>query len=173
MSDKQVRVTFEPSGPPVTVLPGAKALEAAAQAGLTVDTPCGGQGVCGKCLVKFVRGAGEPTAADAEHLGKDELAEGWRLACQATIAAASVIHVPETSLFGGHHQILAERQKTAAAEVMPSVRKVYVELGVPTLHDNDPDVIRLERKLGRIKVDLDLLRMLPAVCGRAASRARP
>ena len=161
MSDKQVRVTFEPSGRTVTVLPGTKVLEAAALAGLTVDTPCGGQGVCGKCLVKFVHGVGQPTAADAERLGEDELSQGWRLACQATIESASVIHVPETSLFGGRHQILAERQKTAATDVMPSVRKVYVEMPEPTLHSNDPDVIRLERKLGKIKVDLDLLKMLP------------
>ncbi len=161
MSDKQVRVTFEPSGRTVTVLPGTKVVEAAALAGLTVDTPCGGQGVCGKCLVKFVHGAGKPTAADVERLGEGELAQGWRLACQATVGAATVIHVPETSLFGGHHQILAERQKTAATDVMPSVRKVYVELPTPTLHSNDPDVTRLERKLGKIKVDLDLLKMLP------------
>ena len=159
MSD-QLRVTFEPSGRAVTVLSGTKVLEAAAQAGLTVDTPCGGQAVCGKCMVRVVRGAGKPTTVEAKRFSAVELGQGWRLACQVQIDSAAVIHVPETSLMGAHHQILVERQKTAAAEVMPAVRKVYVELTAPTLHDNDPDVVRLERKLGKIKLGLDMLRLL-------------
>ena len=42
MSEQQVRVTFEPSGRAVFVLAGTKMLEAAARAGMTLDTPTTG-----------------------------------------------------------------------------------------------------------------------------------
>ena len=40
----EISVTFQPSGRTVYVLPGTVLLEAAAQAGLAIQTPCGGAG---------------------------------------------------------------------------------------------------------------------------------
>ncbi|HDZ43289.1 MAG TPA: 2Fe-2S iron-sulfur cluster binding domain-containing protein, partial [Phycisphaerae bacterium] len=108
MPKQQVRVTFQPSGRTIVVLPHTTALEVAAQAGLTIQTPCGGSGTCGKCRVQFTSGACEPTASDGEQLSDDEIAAGWRLACQTSICEDCVIHVPESSLFASQHQILTE-----------------------------------------------------------------
>ena len=91
MPKQQVRVTFQPSGRTIVVLPRTTALEVAAQAGLTIQTPCGGSGTCGKCRVQFTSGACEPTAADSEQLSDDEIAAGWRLACQTSICQDCVI----------------------------------------------------------------------------------
>ena len=60
MSEQQFRITFQPSGRSVFVLPGTKIIEAAARAGLTINTPCGGAGTCGKCQVKITTGIEEP-----------------------------------------------------------------------------------------------------------------
>ncbi len=160
MSDKQLRVTFEPNGRTVYVLPGTKALEAAARAGLTIDTPCGGVGICGKCRIQVTKGESEPTSAELEHFDKKEISSGWRLACQTQIHKHSVIHVPDSSLFANQHQILVEAQKEKA-EVLPAVRKVYVELAQPSLDDCDPDLKRLENQIGNLKTDLNQLRELP------------
>ena len=162
MSDHQVRVTFEPQGRSVTVLPGTKIVEAAAQAGLTIDVPCGGQGLCGKCRVQITRSAREPGERERACLSASDLDQGWRLACQAPIPATTTIHVPETSLFGGQHQILAERQQGVAQDVNPAVRKLYVEMAPPTLAQCEADLTRLERHIGAAKVDLSLLRCLPS-----------
>lgn len=136
-------------------------LEAAARTGLTLDTPCGGEGTCGKCRVQIVRGACEPTPADEAMFTGSELGDGWRLACQTNICGECVVHVPDSSLFASYHQILAEAQGGRADDVQPAVRKIYVELASPTLDDNTPDLDRLERKVGRLKVGLDLLVRLP------------
>lgn len=46
-----------------------------------VDGICGGTGRCKKCGIRFVNGATEPDRLDEEAFTKDEIAEGWRLAC--------------------------------------------------------------------------------------------
>ena len=94
MSDEQVRVTFQPHGRAVFVLKGTKVLEAAARGGLILETPCGGQGTCGKCRLRLARGAGEPTGAEREALPAEDLRAGWRLACQSVVTEETVADVP-------------------------------------------------------------------------------
>ena len=74
-------VIFEPIGKRVTVPAGTSLVEDAQLAGLEINQPCGGQGRCGRCLVKVESGqvrrrsiarltaedrawAGKPAAAD-------------------------------------------------------------------------------------------------------------
>ena len=159
MSDGQVRVTFQPHGRAVFVLKGTKILEAASRCGLTIETPCGGLGTCGKCRVRLSRGACEPTAAERETLPAELLDAGWRLACQATVCQETVIDVPDSSLFAGRPQIVTDAD-TDDAEVLPAVRKVHVTLAEPSLEDDTPDLLRLQEATGAVKVDLDLLRGL-------------
>ncbi len=161
MSDQQVRVTFQPQGRSVTVMSGTKIVEAAARAGLTLETPCGGAGVCGKCRVQITSGAGEPSGHDRSKLTAAELEAGWRLSCQTAICRESIIHIPETSLFANQAQILTEAQKDRTS-VQSAVRKIYVELSEPTLEDHAADLQRLEKHVGEFKADLPLLRSLPA-----------
>ena len=163
MSDQQVRVTFEPHGRAVSVLSGTKVLEAAAQIGLALETPCGGAGTCGKCRVQMTARAPKPSAADRKVFSRQQLAGGWRLACQAAITSPAVVRIPDASLFANQHQILVEAQKAGADQVVPAVRKIYVELPRATLDDDAPDLLRLERHVGAVKTDLELLRELPSL----------
>ena len=96
MSDPQVRVTFQPQGRAVHVMAGTKIIEAAARAGLTLDTPCGGGGLCGKCRVQIAAGACGPSAHDVQMLSKRQIKDGWRLACQTALCGPSVIHIPDS-----------------------------------------------------------------------------
>lgn len=43
---------------------------------------CAGLGLCGKCRLRYISEAPEPTGKDALYFRADELAEGWRLGCQ-------------------------------------------------------------------------------------------
>jgi uncharacterized 2Fe-2S/4Fe-4S cluster protein (DUF4445 family) len=161
MSETHVQVTFQPWGRAVFVLSGTKIIEAAARAGLTLSTPCGSAGTCGKCQVMLSSGAHESTEADQAVFSEDQLNQGWRLACQTPIQADTVVHVPEGSRLAGQHQIVIESQTAQTTELLPAVRKVYVELPEPTLADNQADRLRLEAVLGRFECDLSLLRELP------------
>ena len=56
MKANEVKVTFQPFGRSVFVLPGTLLLEAAGRAGIILKTPCGGKRTCGKCKVKVCKG---------------------------------------------------------------------------------------------------------------------
>jgi len=163
MSDRQVRVMFQPRGRAVHVLPGTMVLEASARAGLTIESPCGGGGTCGKCRVQITSGAGKPSQACRNVLTEDKLAVGWRLACQTRIHEEMVVVIPDSSLFGAAHQILTDSASDDDVELMPTVRKVLVDLGEPSLEDDAADLFRIEREVGPFKTDLHLLRRLPAL----------
>lgn len=49
--------------------------------GVYVDAFCGGSGECGKCRVRFLKGAPEPTEKEQRVLTKAEMVAGVRLAC--------------------------------------------------------------------------------------------
>lgn len=162
MREAEVAVTFEPAGKTVHVLRDTRVIEATAGAGLVLDLPCGGEGVCGKCRVQFRRGAAQPTAAEERNLPAEQLQQGWRMACQSQITGDATIEVPPSSLLSSYHQILARTHTAEPSRVDPAVRKQYVELALPTRQDDRPDLLRLEQAIGPFSAGLELLRELPA-----------
>ena len=53
--------------------------------GIPFSFPCGGNGRCGKCMVRFISGAPRPTAADMTYIREKELSEGYRLLCRCVL----------------------------------------------------------------------------------------
>ena len=100
-------VTFFPSGKTVHVDENTTVLQAAAQAGLLLDTPCGGGGTCAKCRVR-IRSGHTASGGSSHRLTAEELAEGWRLACGAKITEPLVIEVPQTTLVPRLNTILVD-----------------------------------------------------------------
>ncbi len=99
-----LRITFQPFNRQVPQQPGAALAESLARAGLAVQMPCGGGGVCGKCRVQFRSGAPEPAPAERAFFSADELASGWRLACQCRPVEDAIIEIPPASLLSGEIQ---------------------------------------------------------------------
>jgi uncharacterized 2Fe-2S/4Fe-4S cluster protein (DUF4445 family) len=58
-----------------------------------VEFPCGGQGRCRGCRVKVLEGAASVNRAQQERLTREELAGGWRLACQCVTEGDLVIEL--------------------------------------------------------------------------------
>lgn len=103
----------EAGGRRFAVAPGTRLSEALAAHEIPVETPCGGRGYCRKCLVKVLGEAPAPTAADAEQLTPEELAAGFRLACQLTVMSdLAVAVVPAAG---------AESRKTALGRLSEPV----------------------------------------------------
>ena len=161
MHKPKVPVTFLPLDTTVEVQSGTRLIEAAAAAGVSLDLPCGGDGTCGKCRVLVRSGAAEPNAAEQDALGDRELDQGYRLACQSLAGGPTIVEVPETSLLGSSHKILADTKHQAPADVDPEISLRYVELPPPDRGDDEPDLVRLERVLGPFEVDFGLMRELP------------
>ncbi len=181
MRDAVVLVSFRPSGREVFVLPGTRLIEAAAEAGLVVEVPCGGEGRCGRCRVIVASDAAAPTTTERHWLSQEELEDGWRLACQSAVNGPMDVEIPPGSRAAAEHKILVQWQEKGAGGIpalhgadhskqrLPTpfpespVRKRYVELALPGRGDDAPDMLRLEAALGGpLEADLSLLGDLPS-----------
>lgn len=65
------------------------------KAGIPVAANCGGKGICGKCKVRFLKGAPLPTAQERRFFSPDELRQGYRLACLSRLYTDCEIEVPK------------------------------------------------------------------------------
>ncbi|MFP4057733.1 MAG: ASKHA domain-containing protein [Candidatus Brocadiia bacterium] len=149
-----VKVVFEPEGSAAHVLAGSLVLEAAARAGIIVQTPCGGRGTCGKCRVVVRDGCSEPNETERRLLAPEELAKGLRLACQTKVLTDTAVTVPESSRF--FEQRILTAGVEGEARLSPAVRKRLVEAPPPTLEDQRADADRVRAALGDEGLHLDL-----------------
>lgn len=62
--------------------------------GIGLAAPCAGNGTCGACKVKVIEGNLPVTEKDKQLIRKEELKEGWRLACQAYVTESCAVYVP-------------------------------------------------------------------------------
>lgn len=162
MLEPEIPVTVSPPGKTLYVLPGTRLVEAVAAVGLALDLPCGGEGTCGKCRVRIVRGAGEPGPAERRALTPEELDQGFRLACQVTVNAPLDVEIPRTSLLATTHKILASAGQTADIQPDPPLAKHWVELPPPSRDDDRSDLARLQQAVGPSDADVPFLRELPS-----------
>ena len=81
MSAKTVRIRLEPWSVEIEVTRGAPLMAVLSANG--VEFPCGGTGICGGCGVRLLTGSLSVSIEDKAAFRPDELASGWRLACQA------------------------------------------------------------------------------------------
>lgn len=61
---------------------------------IKVSAPCAGNGTCGACKVKLLKGGLSVTDKDRMYLSEAEIGEGWRLACQSYPKEDCAIYVP-------------------------------------------------------------------------------
>jgi uncharacterized 2Fe-2S/4Fe-4S cluster protein (DUF4445 family) len=81
MTAGTVRIRLEPLAIEIDVPSGATLSSVLAQH--AVEFPCGGTGLCGGCRVRVLAGSLSVTDQDRAFFSADDLAHGWRLACQA------------------------------------------------------------------------------------------
>ncbi len=95
-----IEVDFQPVGRHVRVEPGTSILEAAQKAGVGLSAICGGGGSCGACLVRLSADApvSPPNLIEQGELDQDDLAAGFRLACQTELNDSTRVEVPPESL---------------------------------------------------------------------------
>jgi len=162
MSERQFRITFQPSGRSVFVLPGTKIIEASGRAGININIPCGGQGTCGKCRIQITSEMKtSPGQIESDMFSPEELKIGWRLACQTSVQNDMTVYIPDESLIVTSQKILTKGRGIEQIKTQPAIRKIYVELAEPTREDNQPDVERLSKQIGKYKLELEQLRKMP------------
>lgn len=170
---------FLPDNVTVSVPAGTDLLQAAALAGLEIKSGCGGEGVCGRCLVRIREGRAR--------VGEGNMAPKYRrlgyvLACRTRVEQDLVVEIPPEARMETTQQVLVDEPSRLLQEketdalvrygLQPLCRKFSVALSAPTLVENAPDLARLVAKLGpasgysEVTTNLSVLRELPEVLRR-------
>jgi len=170
------KVVFNPFGAAVTVPGGTTLLEAAREARIALESPCGGDGICGRCklIIREGRVRGDVTGL----LTRDEIRQGYVLACQTFVESDLVVEIPEKSrvreiitIDKDAQRFRAEHPGVKAREFIrdPLVRKVFLKLPNPTLHDNLADCQRIQAHVEKLtgitamQTGLKILQGMPGV----------
>jgi len=150
---RHYNVTFEPDGKRVSIHAGATLLEAAGQAGIILDTICGGKGICKKCVVNLRRKASPSGEPDSETV----------LACQYTIESDVTVTIPPASRFF-EQKILTEGVRTKT-QGRPDVWEKY--------RDKGENIFGLAVDIGTTTVVVKLLDMKDGRCIATEAELNP
>ena len=161
------KLFFLPDSKDVYVKAGTTIMEAAEKAAVFINTLCGGNGACGKCRVQIMDGKIRADKNSISLLSKEEIEEGYVLACQTKVDNDMEVVIPPESRLE-EEQILTEQpvvdysqpEKVSVTKVPtdpmtlfePLVQKIFLELQEPTQKDNIGDIERIMREL-RKKTD--------------------
>ena len=168
------KVMFLPLKKAVSVKDGTTLLEAAGRAGIVINNVCGGDGICGRCrmIVKQGKVRGEATAL----LTRDEVQQGYVLACLTFVEENLTVEIPEETRAGERVVVDEDAQRFRA--IQPGIKareftrssvvsKVFLKMDKPTLEDNMADCQRLQRAVTKatgiatMQVGLKVVRRLP------------
>lgn len=161
---EKFKVTFLPFDRSVDVDEGTTIAEAAQLGGVYLNNLCGGEGVCGECRVRVIRGEASQDENAAAFFSKGELEQGYVLACQTPVRDELEVEVPAESMLEGEKimteevgrkieegddVVVREEKGLTVYPLKPILRKIFLKLPEPTMEDNITDIERVARELRR------------------------
>ncbi|MBZ0305117.1 MAG: ASKHA domain-containing protein [Anaerolineae bacterium] len=156
----------------VHVPTGTLLVEAASQAGIEIQQPCGGQGRCGRCVVMV--NAGSVRRRSTLRLSSADIEAGYALACQTVIEGDAAVTVPPQEQIERRltNDLNAREIPVPAGynplEVQP-IRRLNLQLTPPTMDDQTDDwsrlqtAIRQQTGLDSLKISLPVLQKMGTV----------
>ncbi|HEY9075704.1 MAG TPA: ASKHA domain-containing protein [Anaerolineaceae bacterium] len=144
--NKLHKIDLEPIGRRVEVPAGTTLLEAAQKAGIDLVASCGGVGICGTCRVRVIQGSVSPVSlTEQEALDADQVAAGFRLACQVYPQSDVRLDIPPESLTSAQKMQVDGREVETALD--PAVQPIDLDLPAPHLEDLRSDLDRAGQAL--------------------------
>ncbi len=171
-----IKITFLPDKKNIKVNEGTTILEALESIGININTPCGGKGICGKCKILINKGITAATPIEEEVLSEEEIKKGFRLACQTKLFKDTIIEIPSEirlnfkRIFSSNLKGDINRIKNNLS-LGTNLKKVFLDLGKPSLDDQRPDWERIKDGLSskkienipNLKVAVEILKKIPDV----------
>ncbi|MDR2368903.1 MAG: ASKHA domain-containing protein [Deltaproteobacteria bacterium] len=160
-------ITFLPDNTVIQAEAGQTIQEVADKGKIHINASCGGEGVCGRCIVELREGTVQATPG--LYLTEDDFAKGIRLACRAKVEGPATIFIPidsraDASFFKKASQ--AEEELTVETPD-PMVRQSCLILDPPSQDDNRSDLDRVNAALAAMElydndIDLSAMRQMPS-----------
>lgn len=156
-----VRLVKDNSISALSVPEGTNLLDFMRANGLHMDSPCGGNGTCGKCRVKVSGMKDVPGENEKKLLGSELLDKGYRLACSCSIKSDIEVYVDKVDF----DAVIMTDGRRRDITLDPIIKKKYLELEKPEVEDQVPDLQRIMSGAGVFGPfnDLTLLRELPGL----------
>ena len=133
-----VKIFFDPMSKEIEVKRGALLLDAIREAGIRIESICGGKGECGKCRVILNKGEVSRLSTKSEKfLSPQEISEGYRLACQIRVLGDSEFTVPVESLVTSPKILIST--KMVIDRLDPASKRYLVTL-LPTRGDEQHSI---------------------------------
>ena len=156
------KINFEPLGLSGRCRADESLLACAQSTGIGIISLCGGKGNCQSCRIQLLEGtASKPTASELKAFSRQEIKEGWRLACQTYPTSDGKVSLSPTSLTTTQRVQTEGQEVTVSPE--PMVTPYQVKLSTPSLTDAQADADRLLKALNRQlcdQIDIGALRQL-------------
>jgi uncharacterized 2Fe-2S/4Fe-4S cluster protein (DUF4445 family) len=163
-------IIFQPSGKTIDVSSGTELLDAIREAEIEIESPCGGKGTCGKCIVRIISGN-----VDSDSLGvlsASAVSRGYVLACKTkTLDEPVTVEISEQiSKEGG--QFIDETDETCLVrrdlfpkdwQPNPLTLKCTLDVPGPQLQDGLSDLDRLTRSIHQQLEKKDVTYPLPVI----------
>jgi len=162
---EKFKVLFYPDNKSICVDNGTTILSASISAGTYINSVCGGDGVCGKCKIKVLKG--QVTTQPTGSITPKEIENNIYLACLTTIHSDLEVEILPGSILDIERSntsdidislknFYSESDEIASSEFKnedkflldaPLTKKLYIELPPPNLDDKISDLERLYRAI--------------------------
>ena len=151
--EREVTVSFAPWETDVTIEAGETILDAAERGEVGIEALCGGNGLCGTCMVQVENpeAVSDVDPDERNVLAADQLDAGYRLGCRATVEEDVSVFVPTASRSEG--EIVMTEGRQIDFERRPAIRRYQIDFPGPTLEDTLPD---RERVLAALESEYDV-----------------
>jgi len=178
MSEKKIKVIFQPSGRRGEISKGISVIEASRLLGVDIEALCGEKRICGKCKVRIEEGEFHKfgLVSSQNHLSPwqeeeekfltpEEKKEGYRLGCVAQILGDVLIFVPEESRAG--KQVVSKAAREMKINWNPAVKLHRATVPPPSFENPMGDFERITQALEKtygltgLRIDLFALQDLP------------
>lgn len=163
------RIKFSPFEKAIETDGSKNILQLAQEAGIPLQSTCGGKKICGKCKVIVEQTDGplsSPSDREQEVLG-GHLGKGYRLACETVLTHSTTVVIPEESRIRRQVILTSDTKHSYPVRLRPKVSHYYVEVSPPALDsviaDRERLILALEKTYGIRRPALDpfVLRKLP------------
>ena len=126
-----IQVTFRVNGSEVHINAnkGDKLLSVAQRANVAIDAPCSGNGACGKCRVRLLKG--ELESPRTRHITEEEYVMGWRLACISRVLTDVVVAVPDIASAYRSRMKVADLSSPKELEIFERTKAEIEAAGIP------------------------------------------
>ena len=161
-------ITFLPDNTTIQAEIGESLMDVANRGKIHINASCGGEGVCGRCVIELRDG--HVTATPGLYLTEEDFQKGFRLACRAKISGPATVFIPlDSRADASFFKKAAQAEEVLTVEKPdPMVVQSCVILQPPSSDDNQSDLDRVNNALSELglydnDIDLSALRRMSKV----------